>query len=159
MKTRTQATQIKPIRWSLSQACSEFDIHKETLSKRIKTQGIEPGADGLFATKQICDAVYGDISGERLREVKGRADKLELENARLRGELVSTSDVMTVWENVGVSLRQCVKASHLSDTEKADFLRNIRSLSVRELLAGVQADTPTPTPTQTTEPTKPPANQ
>ena len=74
---------ITVIRWTIEMAASEFQIDRKTLSKRIRAADIRPGTDGKFSTEQICSAAFGDYRREQLRELRERANKLELENRRI----------------------------------------------------------------------------
>ena len=86
----------KVIRWSKWRASSEFGIDQKTLTGRLTRYGIEAGRDKCFSTKQICDAVFGDIDNEKLRLTKEQADKLEIENATSRGDLVVMSEMVEI---------------------------------------------------------------
>lgn len=125
---------LRQIEWSTEQAAAEFDINPRTLSKRFKQLGIEPSLAGgkRFSTKQVCSAVFGDIDGERLRKTKLEADLLELENGRLKSELLPRDEVLRTWSDVIVSIRQVIKGSHLSDTEQRECLRHIKELNVED---------------------------
>lgn len=122
------------IEWSIELAASEFDINPRTLSKRFKQLGIEPSlADGKrFSTKQVTQAVFGDIDGERLRKTKHEADLLEVELARERSQVLPTEDVLRVWSNIAIAIRQVVKGSSLSENEKNECLRQIRELQAKD---------------------------
>ena len=86
----------KAIRWSKWRAASEFGIDQKTLTGRLNRYGIEAGRDKCFSTKQICDATFGDIDGEKLRLTKGQADEKEMSNALQRGELVVKDEVVAL---------------------------------------------------------------
>lgn len=86
----------KSIRWSKWRAAQEFGIDQKTLTGRITRYGIEEGKDKCFSTKQICDAIYGDIDGEKLRLTKEQADKLEIENAESRRQLIPAAEFVEV---------------------------------------------------------------
>lgn len=127
-------TKFKPVRWTLHQACSEFDIHSSTLAKRIKTTGIEPGEDGKFSTKQICAAVFGDLDGEKLGKIKAERELLEITLAKERRILIVAADALRAWEGVMVSARQIIKGSSLSEIEKTETLKNLRSIPLDEIV-------------------------
>ena len=87
---------IATLRWTVERAASEFQIDRKTLTKRIRAGDILPGADGKFSTEQICAAVFGDYRREQLREMRARADKLEIETQSMREERIPIEDVLTV---------------------------------------------------------------
>tara|TARA_R110000868_G_C10862841_1_gene761634 strand:+ start:1065 stop:1508 length:444 start_codon:yes stop_codon:yes gene_type:complete len=88
----------KAIRWSKWRAAQEFGIDQKTLTGRLTRYGIEEGDDKCFSTKQICDAIYGDIDGEKLRLTKEQADEKALSNAERRRELIPSDEFVSVAE-------------------------------------------------------------
>ncbi len=128
------------LKWTLEVASSEFDINPRTLSKRMKQGGIEPAfEDRRFSTHQICAAVFGDMDGERLRLVKAQADQAELDLAKARSVVVEADQVLRVFEDIAVAIRQVIKNSGLSDVEKQECLRQIRELNVEDFTREQQA--------------------
>src|SRR6185369_3485780 len=87
---------VKSIRWTLELAASEFPINRTTLGKRLKQANIKPDKDQRFSTKSICDAVFGNLAGERLRLVREQADRVALENAKERRELISVREIAPI---------------------------------------------------------------
>jgi phage terminase Nu1 subunit (DNA packaging protein) len=69
-----------------------------------------------------------EIKREQLRRVKEEADKLELQNARTRGELVEIAAVKRLGEKVMVALRNRVLNMPLTDEEKDKCLRELMDL-------------------------------
>jgi len=115
------------IRWSIYKAAQEFGIHRETLAKRLQAQSIRPGKDDAYSTQDICQAVFGDISGEKLRLISGQADAIEMENAKTRAELVSAKEMMEIAERVFTAMAEVVKvASNLEHEDKVKLLEHLR---------------------------------
>ena len=99
METQTkQKKKLELLRWNLERASVEFSLNPRTLSQRIHRAAIKPDKDGKFSTAQICAAVFGDIQGQRLRKTTAEADKIELDNARERGEVVELAQTLNAWE-------------------------------------------------------------
>jgi phage terminase Nu1 subunit (DNA packaging protein) len=69
-----------------------------------------------------------DIKKEQLRRTKEEADKLELQNARTRGELVEVEKVKRAGEKVMSAIRNRILNMPLTDDEKDQCLRNLLSL-------------------------------
>ena len=136
----------KHLEWTLERAAYEFGMDRKTLSKRVTALGIEPCYKGkgskerFYSTAQMAQAVFGDLEAERIRETKENADKLALQNAKARAELVSTEVVLRVYANLAVTVRQIVKHSGLSEVEKHELLKNIRQLKVSDLLEENQSE-------------------
>jgi hypothetical protein len=53
---------------NLEQAAGEFGLDRKTLRKRIRQAGIEPGQDGKFSIRQMCEVVFGDLTTERFEK-------------------------------------------------------------------------------------------
>jgi hypothetical protein len=131
IQTQRSGTKYKPLRWTIAQAAAEFNWDKDTLSKAMKRAGIE-GSGGTFSTAEIVKACFGDLDGEKLRKLTLEADLLAVELARERAQVLATDEVLRVWSGVVVAMRQVVKGSNLSDTEKHECLRQIRELKVTD---------------------------
>ena len=72
-----------------------------------------------------------DIKKEQLRRTKEEADKLELQNARTRGELVEVSRVIQMGEKIMAAMKTKILNAPLTDKEKDSLL--IELLSVRDM--------------------------
>lgn len=70
-----------------------------------------------------------DFDRERLRRTKEEADKLELLNARTRGELVEVAQVKKLGEKVMASIKTVIMNDAITDDAKDKCLRNLKSLS------------------------------
>jgi hypothetical protein len=78
--------------WSLKAASVDFAIDQITLRKRLSAAQIPK--QRRYSTREICRAVFGDISSEKLRLCREQADKLELENAVSRKTMVPVGDMV-----------------------------------------------------------------
>jgi hypothetical protein len=86
------------IRWTVQRDSVEFGMHRDTLSKYLRREGIRPGPDGKYSTQEIVRAVYGDLRTEHTRETRARADRLELELAKERRQVISAPRVLEFLE-------------------------------------------------------------
>jgi hypothetical protein len=123
-------------RWTINAAAREFNRDRKTLSKRLRHANIMPGADGKFSTRQICAAVYGGMDGERLREVRHRANLLELQEQQLRRELVPVADVQRVWGAVIVAIRQYIWNCNAEEIDRRRWLAELVELKVEDYFKG-----------------------
>jgi hypothetical protein len=121
------AKRMTTIRWSVEKAASEFQIDRKTLSKRIRGGDIQPGSDGKFSTEQICAAVFGDYRREQLREMRERADKLELENQVTRSERIPIEDVLQVNNECDLAIRGVILASKLPKESVNEIFYQLRA--------------------------------
>lgn len=113
---------FEPIRWTIEHASREFGLDKKTLSGRLKREGILPGTDGHWSTKQIVSAIHGDLESERIRKTRAEADQIEKENRKMDGELVDLDDLKIIFGKITASMVSVIMASKLSESEK-DALR------------------------------------
>lgn len=131
----------KPIRWTLEQAGSEFDIDAQTLGKRLRSESIECGEDGRFGTKQIVAAIAGDLEKEKTRNEAAKADLHEMKRDLERGRLIPAERVRASLEELKVAISQVIDHSHLDAKQKASIYANLQKLGERDFVAG--ADEPT----------------
>lgn len=123
---------LKPKRWSISNAAGEFSLDPKTLSKAIRRESIEPGEDGKFSTVQICSAIYGDIDNEKLRLVRAQADTAEMERDKMRGELLEIETVARSWEDILLGVRQ--KFLGLSNKVESRYSVGMEGTDIRKLI-------------------------
>ena len=122
------AAERKTIRWSLNSAAQEFPINRATLDKNIRQQDIQHGKDQKYSTAQICQAIFGDMDGEKLRLVREQADKHYLDNQRTKELLVERPKVGKFLERTFVALRQKILASSLTNEEQDELMLDLASL-------------------------------
>jgi hypothetical protein len=125
-----------PMRWRINRAASEFRIDDETLSKRLKALGVTPGPDGMFCTYDIARAATGDLQRERIRETRHRANLLQLQEGKARGEMLDAEAVCQVWASYLVHVRQIVRHSELSEARKRDILEQLKTIPAAEYFEG-----------------------
>lgn len=107
---------------------SEFGPDPKTLKKNLVTSGVVAGDDGLYSSKDALRLVCGDIDAEKLRETHERADKLAIENATARGELVDVADFAKQYETIYAEIRQTILGSKLADSDKDTLLDKLAKL-------------------------------
>ena len=113
-------------RWTIETACREFGINSALLRKRLNAVHERADReDHCYSTEQLIKAIYGSIQGERLREVKERADNLSLKNASLRGDLLDRQELAKALEPIFLAVKQLVAASALPKEVRDDLLSTI----------------------------------
>ena len=125
------ANVLKRVRWSVERAASEFQIDRKTLTKRIRAGDIRPGTDGKFSTEQICSAVFGDYRRDQLREMRGRADKLEIETQTMRKERIPLDVVKQVNDECFQAIAGIIKASGLPPDKVNEMFEQLRDIPNR----------------------------
>jgi phage terminase Nu1 subunit (DNA packaging protein) len=68
------------------------------------------------------------LTGERLRKLKEEADRIALENATLRGELVDKADFLKRLEPIYTAIRQKIMNCSMSDHQKDSLLGELSKL-------------------------------
>ena len=117
-----------PKRWTRNNAAMEFGISDKNLTLRLRRKSIKPGEDGCYSTKQICDAVFGDIDGEKLRLTKEQADRVAWENRINEGEYIKAADYRQVTERgLSAMVAAVNSAANLEDEDKAKIIRHLRA--------------------------------
>lgn len=118
--------------WAIEVGGDRHEWEKRVSGSEIKPSGKATGkAKGasLYRVKDlVAVALGGDIEKERLRKTKEEADRLALENAKTRGELVEIAVVQKLGEKVFVALRAQILAFDLDEPEKDKLLQKLLSL-------------------------------
>ena len=121
------------LRWTVGMASAEFDLDPKTLRKRLRAAGITAGDDGRYSTAQLVQAVSGDLRYEQTRETRARADRLEMELAKERGEVIHRERVFQFLENIFIAVKMKILGSSLSELEKEKILNDLVGLRDADL--------------------------
>lgn len=106
--------------WSVSALAEEFGTDRRTMAKRLEdipaAAELEKGRPG-WRLMDVILGIYGGTGSERInievekaRSAKGLADKLELENARTRRELLPADEVARADEAIFGAIRDALLA-------------------------------------------------
>jgi len=114
--------------FSINKLSDLAGVSHNTMRKKLKVAGAKPDADGKYDLGVAIRSLLGfqDIAEERKGLIAAQRERVELENEVSRGGLVHTSEVYKAYEGIFVAIRQTVLASHLSDEEKCELLRELR---------------------------------
>lgn len=80
------------MKWSTTQAASEFGVSVETVKRGLRAMNVEVVKGNRYSTKQIYAAIAGDFKLERTRSERAKANLMELEELELRKELVKMDE-------------------------------------------------------------------
>ena len=116
------------IRWTLFLAGEEFGIDYRSLKRVLHSAQQEPGVDGKYSTKQIVSAIFGDISGEKLRKTRAEADLLELQLGIERGQVIPAGVAERLWSDVTQAIKAVILASGLSELERDELFSKLREI-------------------------------
>lgn len=149
---------------SLTRAATEFGVSRDTVQRGLHGLGIEVKDGATYSIGQLYRAVSGDLRLERTRETKLRADLLELEKAKLEGELLAP-EIVTERINKAFGLvRQAILSGRAEVPARANPQDHVTAMTawsqweerffpfVREGMssAGAVEFPPTPTPQEVT---------
>lgn len=128
------------IAWSLFRAAQEFGCHRDTLKKRLIASGVNPADGDTYTTAQICAALYGDKHAAQTRLANESADKVALDNAERRRELIPVAEALELTQRFCSEIRQRFMATSLPESDKDALLKDIARLeSVDFAAAPVQS--------------------
>lgn len=86
------------MKWSVNKAAIEFGVSRETIDKGLTRLGVKGTRGDTYSTKQIHEAIAGDFRHQRTRREAAAADRLEMENARTKRELIPLEENLA-WQN------------------------------------------------------------
>ncbi|MES2995890.1 MAG: hypothetical protein V4733_03680 [Verrucomicrobiota bacterium] len=124
--------------WTIAQWCREVGGDRHDFQRKVAASDIKPtgiadgrakGADLYRVRDLVKVAIGGDHEAEKLRKTREEADRLALQNARARGELVEIAAVKRLGEKVMAAVRNRLLNMPLTDEEKDQCLRELLSLS------------------------------
>jgi hypothetical protein len=94
---------------------------------------MKPDDGGMWSTKQIASAVYGDLELARIREVTAKAEMFEKQNLESDKALVDVDEFCKRYETVYVELVRIIRTSGLSDTEQDGLLTKLSEAHTAKL--------------------------
>jgi hypothetical protein len=130
---------VGPLQWTCERAEAEFVFLADTLRKNLRQAGIEPDANGCFTTVEICRAIYGGLSEEKLRTQREITKRYQLENAITEGSYLDRKALTAAFSGIADAISSRIMSDHgLSREAKEDILRDLSSIPV--VLASVARD-------------------
>lgn len=115
----------KPLRWTQTMIAREFGMDSRTIGKRLAAAELKQSK--TLNTQQVCRAIFGDIDSEKLRLTREQADKIALENAEARKDLVPAKEFQSVvTRGIGAMLTAINSASNIEREDKDKIIRELR---------------------------------
>lgn len=115
------------MKWDRVLIGRELGMDSRTVGKRLADADLDEKKH--FSTKEVFAAMQGDLSAERIRETRERADKLALENAEKRRELVNVHELAPKLAKFLSATRQSILATtHIEDDDKDKLLRDLNGM-------------------------------
>jgi phage terminase Nu1 subunit (DNA packaging protein) len=128
--------------WTRSDIIRELGKDSRTVGKMLAAADLD--SRETWTTRQVFAAMVGDLTAERTREARERADKLALENAQRRGELVEPGKFVAVMSRTLESIKATIQAAPNLEAEDKDKLLKACQLALTgtvKRVGGVGADT------------------
>lgn len=132
---------LKPIRWTVEHAASEWGIDRKTLAKYIRVSGVVTGTDGKFSTRDIDRAVNSDGEAARAALAVSQKNKCDLQVKKLAAELVDPKQCQQLWDSAMVALRTKIADSKIPEEDKRAILKDLQSIPLNEYLENDSTDT------------------
>jgi hypothetical protein len=136
--TRSNLPQDCPLKWNLAIAAREFGLTEVTLRKALAQNSIRGDEAGLYSTKEIREAVYGDLHSEKILTQRQLTRRYELSNRIVEGSVVNKAALMQLFSSVADAMVSRVRASNLDRMAQDDLLSELSR--IRPGIDGIAAD-------------------
>ena len=149
-----------PELWTVSRIATELNATRARVGRIVAS--LEPvkkkGRVRYYWLKDVLPRFYGkseadgspanayDLAAQRARQHKEMADKLAMENARTRGDLVSADEVADLVEGLTIEARQRIMmipartADELTRLRSRAKIKDLLDSELRDALAGLTED-------------------
>lgn len=135
--------------WTVSGLSVETGFTRRAIAKALTgcTPAGRKGNSNQYWLRDAMPLLYGnesrgiDLGEQKARQHRAMADKLEMENARRREELVDATEAASLWQQLTTELRQRLMSipnrvgDQLTRARKRDAKKIIET-EIRESLAG-----------------------
>jgi len=128
MMSKTKTPRNQAVRWSTDKAAKEFGVDWRTLAKALAREGIKPGDDGKWSTREVVAALFGDQDAADLRLTLAQAEAIERKNRVAAGRLIDVDAVILFNEQVAAAMRERVLALDIPHTTKEALLGDLQKL-------------------------------
>jgi phage terminase Nu1 subunit (DNA packaging protein) len=132
---------LKPIRWTIEHAASEWGVDRKTLAKYIRVSGVVQGSDGKFTTRDIDRAINSDGEAARAALAISQKENFDLRNKKLSGELVDPRQCQQLWDAAMIALRTKIADSALPDSAKREIVKDLQSIPLNDYLENHSTET------------------
>lgn len=115
------------VEWSIYLAAQEFAINERTLNTRLA--GTRPAFKDKYSTPQIVKAVFGDISGAKLRKLNAEAEAAQIAVEKSKSVLVEAADIDARMRAKFIAVKQKIQSfEHLTQDQRDDLLHGLHSI-------------------------------
>jgi hypothetical protein len=128
MESKSNLPQHVPLAWNLRKAAIEFGTTVDTLTKALNRVSASPDSNGLYSTKQLISALFGELHVQKVRTQRAVAKRVELANAATVGSLVDKAALLRLFSQVADGMKSRIENSELSRDAQVDLLRELSSV-------------------------------
>jgi hypothetical protein len=123
--SRSNLPQHEPLRWNVETAAVEFGLSEMSLRKALAQNSTRGDEAGLYSTKEIREAVYGDLHSEKILTQRQLTRRYELNNRIVEGAYVDRVELMRLFASVADAMVSRVRASNLDRMAQDDLLTEL----------------------------------
>lgn len=120
---------ILRLKWAVAMIAREFGKDTRTIGKMLAAAELD--ASVPLTTLQVFSAMVGDLGAERIRLTREQADKVAMENAVLRRQLLPMADVRKILDIGFDGISKCIGASDLSEHDREKTINALRDCAGR----------------------------
>ena len=137
MRVKSRASQ--PIRLTPIMAARELGVSSRALARKLVSNAILPGEDGMFSMRQIFGALNNSSSLERKAKETvwqrkiDEAEEAKMRRAELSGSLVPTAAVREWTTDIMTRVVSVIRHSKLSEQSKDQILHDLRERTVAQM--------------------------
>jgi hypothetical protein len=123
--------EFKPVRLTVHTASRELGISSRALKRKLLSQAVIPGLDGMFSMRQIFDALNGVDDLERsAKEARWKAKIDEAAYAKLRlaekrNTLIPVAVVLERAHDTATTFFQCIRHSSMPKAEQRQLIDQV----------------------------------
>ena len=116
------------LRWTIERGANEFKIAPSTLKKVLRQAGIEPDEGGCFPTRAICEALFGDLHGQRVQKERELVRRYTLENQITEGAFLNRSELMRGLAMIADAMTSRIMSANIPRNAKEDILTDLAGI-------------------------------
>ena len=130
--------------WSINRLANECDMDRRTVTKMLaETEPAGFQADGkpTYHLKDLILVLRGkdqegasSLEKERTRLTRSEANRSEMIERQIRGELLEPDPVLAGMENVAGAIKRVITSSKLPIPDQDAILRQLQNLNLKEIL-------------------------
>jgi hypothetical protein len=133
---RSGGRAIAATRWDLAKGAIEFGTDPRTLLKKLEQARQYPDSRRTYSIRQFTAALYDTQYENRSRLIEAQAEKLAIQNALRRRDLIPSVEVAEFAHAVAVELRPVILGMSAPDSDKQSLFRVLTSFEDGHLLVG-----------------------